>query len=124
MATTVDMEVVLTKLKRKLGIELSDDNQNELLRDLIEDTMAHFKVIAESISGTFPDSIPIKFEFVIKEVAEKRFNRIGSEGMTSESIDGHSVSYGDQKYDFDPYLSTIERTYAKGDSGNGRMFFV
>lgn len=120
----INSATVLEKLKRKLSFSIVDEEKDALLLDLIGDTMDHFKLIAESLSGTYPDAIPIKFEFIIKEVAEKRFNRIGSEGMTSESIDGHSVSYEEQKNDFIPYMSAIERTYDKGDSGNGRMFFI
>lgn len=120
----IDSAVVLEKLKRKLSFSVVDEEKDALLLDLIRDTMDHFRLIAESLSGTYPEAIPIKFEFIIKEVAEKRFNRIGSEGMTSESIDGHSVSYEEQKYDFDPYLTNIERTYDVTKSRDGRMYFI
>lgn len=120
----IDSAVVLEKLKRKLSFSVVDEEKDTLLMDLIWDTMDHFRLIAESLSGTYPEAIPIKFEFIIKEVAEKRFNRIGSEGMTSESIDGHSVSYEEQKYDFDPYLANIERTYDVTKSRDGRMYFI
>ena len=120
----IDSAVVLEKLKRKLSFSVVDEEKDALLLDLIGDTMDHFRLIAESLSGTYPETIPIKFEFIIKEVAEKRFNRIGSEGMTSESIDGHSVSYEEQKYDFDPYLANIERTYDVTKSRDGRMYYV
>ena len=120
----IDSAVVLEKFKRKLSFSVVDEEKDALLLDLIGDTMDHFRLIAESLSGTYPEAIPIKFEFIIKEVAEKRFNRIGSEGMTSESIDGHSVSYEEQKYDFDPYLANIERTYDVTKSRDGRMYFI
>lgn len=120
----IDSAVVLEKLKRKLSFSVVDEEKDALLLDLIGDTMDHFRLIAESLSGTYPEAIPIKFEFIIKEVAEKRFNRIGSEGMTSESIDGHSVSYEEQKNDFNPYLSAMERTYDVTKSRDGRMYFI
>lgn len=120
----IESAKVLDKLKRKLSFSVVDQEKDELLMDLIEDTMDHFRLIAESLSGTYPEAIPIKFEFIIKEVAEKRFNRIGSEGMTSESIDGHSVSYEEQKNDFNPYLSAMERTYDATKSRDGRMYFI
>lgn len=120
----IDSAVVLEKLKRKLSFSVVDEEKDALLTDLIGDTMDHFRLIAESLSGTYPGAIPIKFEFIIKEVAEKRFNRIGSEGMTSESIDGHSVSYEEQKNDFNPYLSAMERTYDVTKSRDGRMYFI
>ena len=120
----IESAKVLDKLKRKLSFSVVDQEKDELFMDLIEDTMDHFRLIAESLSGTYPEAIPIKFEFIIKEVAEKRFNRIGSEGMTSESIDGHSVSYEEQKNDFNPYLSAMERTYDATKSRDGRMYFI
>jgi hypothetical protein len=120
----INSATVLEKLKRKLSFSIVDEEKDALLMDLIGDTMDHFRLIAESLSGTYPEAIPIKFEFIIKEVAEKRFNRIGSEGMTSESIDGHSVSYEEQKNDFNPYLSAMERTYDVTKSRDGRMYFI
>ena len=43
---------------------------------------------------------PKELEFVLVELAIQRFNRIGSEGISSESVDGKSVSYED---DFESY---------------------
>ena len=53
--------------------------------------------------------MPIELEFVLIELAIQRFNRIGSEGIASESIDGKSVSYDDDfigyKHYLDDYIS-------------------
>jgi|SRR5690625_4689554 len=51
------------------------------------------------------NDIPTELEYIVDEVAIARFNRIGSEGMQSESMDGHSATYVDA--DFKPYESDI-----------------
>ena len=42
---------------------------------------------------TIEDTIPEEIEFIVVEVATKRYNHIGAEGMTSETQDGRSSSY-------------------------------
>jgi hypothetical protein len=38
-------------------------------------------------------TVPNDLDYIVDEVAIARFNRIGSEGMASESMDGHSATY-------------------------------
>ena len=40
--------------------------------------------------------IPTELEYILTECTIARFNRIGSEGMESESMDGHTAKYGDK----------------------------
>ena len=47
---------------------------------------------------------PSELEFVLIELSVQRFNRIGSEGIASESIDGKSVSYDDDFTGYKHYL--------------------
>lgn len=41
------------------------------------------------------EEIPSELEYVLTECTVARFNRIGSEGMESESMDGHTAHYVD-----------------------------
>src|SRR5699024_12176672 len=41
-------------------------------------------------------TIPEELDYIVTECAIARYNRIGSEGMDSESMDGHSASYVDK----------------------------
>lgn len=50
--------------------------------------------------------IPLELEYIVDEATIRRFNRIGSEGMKSESVEGHSVTY-DVSDVLDPYESAI-----------------
>ena len=51
--------------------------------------------------------IPRQLEWIVEEATIERFNRIGSEGMKSESVEGHSVTY-DMGDVLDPYESAIQ----------------
>ena len=63
-------------------------------------------IIYEQIEGRLlrrlqkhlPDTltIPEELDYIVTECAIARYNRIGSEGMDSESMDGHSASYVDK----------------------------
>ena len=50
--------------------------------------------------------IPEELEYIITEVSIKRFNRIGSEGMKSESVEGHSTTFSND--DFREYEDVID----------------
>ena len=39
--------------------------------------------------------IPAELEYIVDEATIRRFNRIGSEGMKSESVEGHSITFED-----------------------------
>src|SRR5699024_1429630 len=50
--------------------------------------------------------IPTELEYVLTECTIARFNRIGSEGMESESMDGHTAKYVDK--DLSDYEHAIQ----------------
>ena len=50
--------------------------------------------------------IPEELEYVLTECTIARYNRIGSEGMESESMDGHSAKYVDR--DLSDYEGEIQ----------------
>ena len=49
----------------------------------------------------FVDKALVDLEYIIDEVTIARFNRIGSEGMKAETVEGHRVEF---KHD-DPFLA-------------------
>lgn len=108
----------LDKLKRRLGIELSETDQDELLIDLWEDAEQHFKLL----SGA--NTIDEKYTFIIRDVTAIRYNRKGSEGMNSESVDGYSASYDTGKHDFDDYLSIIDKDFNLAEARRGKVRFL
>ena len=63
--------------------------------------------IAERLLHRIKDTeVPLELEYIVDEATIRRFNRIGSEGMKSESVEGHSVTYIDGD-ELAPYESVI-----------------
>ncbi len=68
---------------------------------------AIYNNIAERLLHRIKDTeIPAELEYIVDEATIRRFNRIGSEGMKSESVEGHSVTYIDGD-ELAPYESAI-----------------
>ena len=68
---------------------------------------AIYNAIAERLLIRLDETeIPLSLEYVVDEATIRRFNRIGSEGMKSESVEGHSVTYIDGD-ELAPYESAI-----------------
>ncbi|WP_435029301.1 phage head-tail connector protein [Levyella massiliensis] len=52
-------------------------------------------------------AVPDALEYIAVELIVRRFNRIGSEGMASESVEGHSATYQENDLqDFEPAIAT------------------
>ena len=75
----------LEKLKMRLGI--SDNSEDNLLNMLLEDAEG------EILDFCNRDILPVKVEALQRELAIIYYNRLGSEGETSRSEGGVSVSY-------------------------------
>ena len=91
--------MLLNRIKTLLNIE---GNEN-LIYEIVNITESK---ILNYINAS---EMPKELEFVLIELAIQRFNRIGSEGIASESIAGKSVSYDDDfvgyKHYLDDYIS-------------------
>ena len=87
--------LLLNRIKTLLQINDND----ELLNEIIEIT--EYKILNYINKKTLPDEL----EFILIELSIARFNRIGSEGFASESVDGKSVSYED---DFEKYKHYLD----------------
>ena len=91
--------MLLNRIKTLLNVE----GNEELITEIVNITESK---ILNYINAT---EMPIELEFVLIELSVQRFNRIGSEGIASESIDGKSVSYDDDftgyKHYLDDYIS-------------------
>lgn len=106
------------KLKIKTLLNIQDDAQDAVLDILIDNVTSHLKALLGK-------EIPAGLEFIIVEIVIRRFNRIGSEGMKSESVEGHNITFYDLKDEFVPYLDIINSN--KDDdtsSGRGKVMFI
>lgn len=68
------------------------------------------------------EAVPERLEYIVEEVAVKRFNRVGAEAMSSESVDGRSSTF--QVNDFDEYMDVIDALYPKSRAQKGRGVFI
>lgn len=100
--------MLLNRVKVLLGI--SNNDNEELLREIIEITKSKI------LSYVNEAELPKELEFVLVELSIQRYNRIGSEGIASESIDGKSVSY---EADFEGYKHYLDDYISKNSISKG-----
>ena len=86
--------MLLNRIKTLLNIE---GNEN-LIYEITELTKSKI------LNYINEEELPLELEFVLVELTIQRYNRIGSEGIASESVDGKSVSYEDIFENYKPYL--------------------
>ena len=91
---------MLDTLKRLLGIAKDETDQDPLLLSIVQLTTARLKVL---LGGIEP---PTELDYIIIDVSIRRFNRIGSEGVASHSVEGESMTFADG--DFDSYADDIQ----------------
>lgn len=102
---------IIEQVKALLGI--SDNLQDDLLEVIQELTEAHF------MAYTGQTLIPTPLEFIIVEIMVKRFNRIGSEGMKSQKVEGLAVDFAID--DFASYDKVIRRQFASDFQAGFKM---
>ena len=108
---------MLDTLKVMLGIAAEETSLDAKLEWIISSTKARLKTL---LGGIEP---PESLEYIIVEVAIIRFNKIGSEGLASHSVEGESLQYNDN--DFAPYLDEIQAYLEQQkDSSRGRVKFL
>ena len=107
-----DIETILNNVKLKLSI--TTEEQDALLETLLNDAYSYMKIY-------FDDKVPLELQFVMENVAVKRYRRLGAEGISIEKIDVLSTTYesGD---DFAEYLPIMKK-YKDNKSGLGFRFF-
>jgi Phage QLRG family, putative DNA packaging. len=100
------------------GDETSKDTQLSLIeRNVTQRLRLKLELVAD-------EPIPDEFSYIVDEVSVVRFNRLGSEGMKAETVEGHSANY--DRNDFDAYQDEIDKWLERKneDSKKGRFTFV
>jgi hypothetical protein len=108
---------MLNNLKLMLGIATNDTDRDALLNLIISSATARLKTLLGGVEPT--ESL----NYIIVDVAIRRFNRIGSEGMESHSIEGESITFSDSDFagfedDIQAFLDTQK------ESARGRVRFL
>lgn len=69
--------------------------------------------------------VPDELDYIVDEITIARFNRIGSEGMSSESVEGRSANYNDNYFaDFEADIQSYIESNAESDSTRGKVRFL
>ena len=79
-----------------------DDVTQSKIESIIDLTSARLR---NRLGGL--ESVPEVLAFIVVEVSIMRFNRIGSEGVSSHSVEGETMSWNLDS-DFDPFAEDIE----------------
>ena len=95
---------MLEEIKIILGI--ADNALDSQLNIIISNTNARLKMLLGGLD------VPENLNYVVTEVSVKRFNRIGSEGITSHTVEGESMSFTDDDFaefagDIQAYLDSV-----------------
>src|SRR5690625_6378450 len=104
--------------RKKKIVSIEDDIQDDVLDILIDN-------VESLLRALLVKDVPSHLEFIVIEITARRFNRLGSEGMQSESVEGHSVTFYDLEKEFTPYLTIIESE--RDDDGvarRGKVMFI
>ena len=108
---------MLKQLKVMLGIAAEETGLDEKLKLIINLVTARLQLL---LGGIEP---PESMEHIIVEVAIMRFNRIGSEGMTSHSVEGESKTFTDN--DFSGFADEIQAFLdTQKESKRGKVRFL
>ena len=103
---------MLESLKLLLGIESDDTSMDSLLSLLI--SMAENRLLLMINTDELPEAL---------DVALARFNRIGSEGLTSHTVEGESQNFTED--DFSAYANDIQAYMASQEGGTvGKVRFL
>lgn len=92
--------MLLDDFKTLLGVDNTDADTDRKLNLILDSVTDRLKLLVGGVEPT------PALNHVIVEVAVIRFNRIGSEGMSSHSVEGESMTYQDS--DFDGYKDEID----------------
>lgn len=94
----------------------SDEKYNKTLDVIIRLTTNRLKTLLDV------EEVPTELEYIVTEVSIVRYNKIGSEGVTSHSVEGETMSFSDN--DFKGYLNDIEVWKNKKNEVEGVVKFL
>lgn len=108
---------MLDNLKALFGLPEEDISQDKKLQLILDAAKSRLKLL---LGGIEP---PEELNYIILDVAIIRFNRIGSEGLSSHTVEGESLSWSDN--DFAGYMDDI-RSYldSRKEITKGKVRFL
>lgn len=68
------------------------------------------------------EELPTELEYIVQELTIKRFNRLGSEGMSSTSQEGLSMSWNDDDFSF--YKDDLDAWLEENSPDNNKRWVL
>jgi len=109
---------VLSKVKLLLGIE--DNSLDTKLNLIIENVTDRLKLLIGV--SLYTDDIPEELTFIVTEVSVSRYNRLGSEGLSTHIVEGEHASFADT--DFSPYKAEIQAYLDSQKADDEKVVFL
>lgn len=108
---------MLDNIKLLLGIAADNYDRDELLELIISNTRNRLKVLCGGLEPTED------LDYIVQDVSIIRYNRIGSEGSTSHTVEGESNAFVNS--DFDGYADDITAWLEQQkESERGKLRFL
>lgn len=113
-----EKDSILTDVKTLL--EIDGEDRDKLIRLLI--STAEKQVIGKlQRLKVAPRIVPEPIQYIITEIVIARYNRMGSEGLQNESVEGYSATYNQN--DLEYHQSAID-DYIKQTDGDSNVRVV
>lgn len=108
--------MILEDVKRLLGLKDENTDRDDLLEWIIESAQERLKNLLGGV-----DDIPAGMEHIVVEASVIRFNRIGSEGIGSHTVEGESLTFNEN--DFSGFMDEINAYLDKINQNSNRGGF-
>jgi len=108
-------------IKTLLGVDdVTGDEIDIKIASIVSATASRLKLLLGGV-----DTVPDCLAYIVNEVSIIRFNRIGSEGLSSHSVEGESMAF--QADDFAGYREDIQAyldAQVAPSSSRGKVRFI
>lgn len=101
----------ISRIKTLTGVYEQEEVLTEIV-SIVEERVLSYMQVTE---------VPSSLGWIVVEMAIARFNRIGSEGISKESVDGKQNSY--IKDDFEPYKHYLDEYMRENTKNKGWKLF-
>lgn len=108
---------MLDKIKILLGLPVEEHVLDEKLNIILDAAENRLKLLLGGIE------VPPQMEYILVDVSAIRFNKIGSEGLSSHTVEGESLSFAED--DFANYRTDIQAYLdTQKDAVRGKVRFL
>ena len=93
--TAIELEKTTEEIRLLKGIPKSDKEQDDLLTLIVRDSFERIIAFVNRFSDFPLAELPDSVSYILRDVAVSRFNRLNSEGATTDSEEGRSFTWED-----------------------------